>query len=250
MFLYSSTNALKSLDTLYPEFPSAERALIENTFKTYFNEEIKFHFICFNYARTLDKCLAIESSLPNGIGRHRYGNAICRHTIGNIIHIHGTVDKNMVLGVNDESQIANPELFSDDFFKHFLIKVESNRSYQKNTDKSAHDLLDSSQIIYIYGMALGATDNLWWTRVANWLARSDHHHVIIHCYDAPEPSAFSFQYQLFERDFRANFASHGNFNEKQQHVIMNRIHITKRNLFESIKNIANNPRLYNSDEAS
>ena len=86
---------------------------------------------------------------------------------GNLIYAHGHVDSDMVLGVNDVSQIAAPSLFEgyDDFFINEVIKQKTNELNGRNTDKKAFELLQKSDLIYIYGMSIGATDKLWWDRI-------------------------------------------------------------------------------------
>ena len=189
----------------------------------------------FNYTRTLDKFLNCEKVFPKRkVGSHNHHGNTYSHFIGEILHVHGTVDKNMVLGVNDESQIANLDLFEDDFYKRFIIKRKQNKEYRESMDEIASDVISQSHLIYIYGMSLGETDNVWWERIVNWLKQSSYNHVIIHCFDSPDSnSVYNMRYQIYERDFRRNFLTHGE-GEKQ---LENRIHVTKQNIFEGIVNI-------------
>ena len=49
------------------------------------------------------------------LGSHRSGSTIYNHRIGEVQHVHGTLESQMVFGVNDESQIAKPDIFECDF---------------------------------------------------------------------------------------------------------------------------------------
>ena len=85
----------------------------------------------------------------------------------------------MVLGVNDESQIANESLRrSDGNFS--LIKRDINNLMQGNTKiKDLQGIIDKSNIICIFGMSLGATDKMWWQAVAAWLEHDQARKLLI-----------------------------------------------------------------------
>lgn len=79
-----------------------------------------------------------------------------------ILHIHGTTTSNMVLGVNDKNQIANKELAENSLFRERLTKTEiNNMSYGNTKIERACAVIDSSSVICIFGMSIGATDKMW-----------------------------------------------------------------------------------------
>jgi hypothetical protein len=163
-----------------------------------------------------------------------------------VFHVHGTVDKEMVFGVNDDTQIAYNEIFeceNGDIYKNLLIKKSANLSYQENTDAIAAKILNDSQIIYIYGMSIGATDKLWWERICRWMDSNSDHHLIVQNYAMPKKGVFPVQYQIAERECRRQITQYGNYDEEQRRKVENQIHITDNNIFEDIKGIANE---YNS----
>ena len=72
--------------------------------------------------------------------------------------MHGTIDSQMVFGVNDESQIAKPDIFECDYgdiYEDSLIKKKANESHRENTDSKVCNILKGSHLIYIYGMSIG-----------------------------------------------------------------------------------------------
>lgn len=155
-------------------------------------------FICYNYTRTLDQCLAVLKEKNSIIGTHKHGSQTLNHTIGQICHVHGTVEKDMVFGVNDESQILNVKLFDcddGDLYKSLLIKRQANASYLENTDGKANQMLTNSKIIYVYGMSVGDTDNLWWDRICTWLAEDNTRHLILQKYEMPPKGVFPRRYR-------------------------------------------------------
>ena len=152
--------------------------------KKYFSmkrESIEYSFINFNYTDTLEKILKItEDVVTPDIGVHEAElGGIYSHSIGKHIHIHGTTSEEMVLGVNDESQIANKQLCKSSYFKELLIKPESNRRYGQNKIETAKAIIDESMIICIFGMSIGKTDKMWWEYICKWLSGNRDRRLII-----------------------------------------------------------------------
>ena len=233
--------AFSRLNNFISVFPSQENAALNTVYKNRASEGIVFNFICYNYTQTLDKCISVLKQKSATIGSHNHGTLKLNHTIGQICHVHGTVDKEMVFGVNDETQVLNPGMFNcenGDLYKNLLIKKKANASYMENTDEKAAHLLEGSSIIYIYGMSIGDTDNLWWNRISVWLAANTAHHLILQKYEMPKKGTFPIQYQLYEREQRRQFLNHSQLDEEKRRGIENRIHITGENIFKDIHNIA------------
>ena len=120
--------AFSLMNSIGHPFPTEERETINAAISNR-NEATYFNFMVFNYTDTLDQCVSVIKGNQDVLGRHKYSTLTYNHAIGNIIHVHGTVDAQMVFGVNDESQISKPEIFScenGDLYKQSLIKQETN----------------------------------------------------------------------------------------------------------------------------
>nr|WP_326214440.1 AbiH family protein [uncultured Oscillibacter sp.] len=233
--------AFSHLNNLIQSFPTQEKNVLNTIYQKYISEGISFRFICYNYTRTLDECIALVKKKSSYVGMHKNGSITLNHTLGRICHVHGTVETEMVFGVNDESQIDNLDLFdceNGDIYKNMLIKRNANASYQEYTDEEAAKLISESQIIYVYGMSIGETDNLWWDRICAWLDSSNMHHLILQKHKPPRKGVISTEYQVFEREQRKEFTRHSTLNQAKKSSIENRIHITGENIFADISNIA------------
>lgn len=233
--------AFQNFRNLVQPFSSAERNIINSVYQNCRGENIIFDFIDYNYTYTLDRCLQIVKNTPGLLGEHSYYAANYKHTVGKVCHVHGTVDGQMVFGVNDNSQIAKPEVFEEndgDLSKALLIKKLANESYGENSDATAAKVLEASNIIYVYGMALGITDTLWWERICEWLTKSETRHLILHQYEMPSADVVPYKQYQFERQTRRNFCKLGNLPHEKWTSVENRIHITSNNIFEPIKDIA------------
>ena len=241
-FAENILSSFKNITTPENPFPAQERNIIRDLFNTYRNKNFHFNFICFNYTSTLDKCLNIVKSSAKILGNHRNGNILHSHLISDLCYVHGTLEKNMVFGVNDETQIAKPDIFkfkNGKICKQFLIKKQANDSYQENTDNIAHAILQKSNIIYIYGMSLGQTDKLWWDRICDWIKDDSKRHLIIHNHTMPQKGAFPLDYTIAENEKKEDVLSFCDFNDEVKTTLLDQIHITNHNIFEKIKGIAN-----------
>ena len=93
---------------------------IEETLKMHKNEEFTYSYIDFNYTNILDKIIELYGDEKRIIGSHQGIHATRNNSIGSVLHIHGTVDEEMILGVNDESQIINDFLKEKKILKIYL----------------------------------------------------------------------------------------------------------------------------------
>ena len=233
-------SAFKNIVNPENPFPTQERTTIREIFNRYKGEDYNFDFICFNYTSTLDKCLEIVKNSAGVLGQHRNGNTVHNHTIRQFCHVHGTLEKEIVFAVNDETQIAKPDIFDfedGEICKHLLIKQQANESYQENTDTKANQILQNSTIIYIYGMSLGETDMLWWNRICKWLRQSDSRHLIIQNFGMSHKGVYQLHYQLAEKKKKKEILAFSDFDNDTKTSLMKRIHITGDNIFSEINNI-------------
>lgn len=234
-------NALASLNNVVQPFPTQEASTVNTVFGKHKSEGTIFNFINFNYTNTLDRLLEVAKKKPDILGSHKYSIQILKHSVGSVCHVHGTVDGEMVFGVNDDSQIANNDVFNcedGDLYKNLLIKQQANATYLEDTDAKAAKILSDSHLIYIYGMSIGETDKLWWNRICKWLSGSSDRHVILRKFDLPEKGVLPTSYQLAERIARRELTRYCDLDENAKRNIEARIHITNYNIFEAIDGIA------------
>lgn len=133
-----------------------------------------FHFISFNYTNTIDICASIlRETLKSDSKR----------SVGQVLHIHGTIYEGMVMGLNDATQISNPDFVKNKAIVSELIKPEQNKIMKSNNERNAKSLISNSTIVCIYGMSIGETDKLWWMHIAKWLSGSIQRRLIILIHD-------------------------------------------------------------------
>lgn len=203
--------------------------------------QFQYSFIDFNYTGTLDACFKLLQSNSGFLGKRTLGGNSYQNTIGQLLHVHGTTTSNMVLGVNDESQIEGIDLFQGCGPEYIsqLIKVRTNEMNEENSDSKAASLIQSADLIYIYGMSLGETDKLWWDRILVRMIQDPKVHVIIHCHSAPPRALIARPYKTWEAEKKASFISnlHAEIDKTTNEALQSRIHLDTNNIFASMKEL-------------
>ena len=158
----------RSMLNFYDEMPTNDANSLKSTMEKYKNEEYIYSYITFNYTDVLDRI--IDSYGNTRVISNHQGNTIAKaNRIGKVIHIHGTTNEEMILGVNDEGQIDNEFLKLDDMFLDTFIKRRMNYHIGQRKTESAIDMLSKSHIVCVFGMSIGNTDKMWWEEIIKWL---------------------------------------------------------------------------------
>lgn len=244
-------NYNKIIDAFAGKFAKAIRNYIGNGFTEVQTAELQnsirpvsggesYNFINFNYTETVDNFV---NKLTGGIlGQRRLTHGFADNSFGVLYHVHGTTKADMVFGVNDETQIKCKELFDghDEEIVNQLIKIKANEMNEQNMDSKVHAVLKNSNLIYIYGMSIGATDALWWKRIAEIMKSNPNLHVIINYFGEDTTRLISGRERRFENSQRKQFTKYCELSEEDKNKIEKRIHIDRRNIFSELKDLVDN----------
>lgn len=97
------------------------------------------------------------------------------------IHLHGTVDEGIVLGVNDESQVRNKQLIKENSIQHRFIKPSTiNNVYRTGNEELAINAIEAAHLICIYGSSFGKTDKRIWNHIVNRVAKNSVYVILFH----------------------------------------------------------------------
>lgn len=231
---------INSLSKIAHGFSSTQKSQIETCVskeKTY-----DYSFIVFNYTTIIDDLLTGEKK----IGEHAYvypnGKKVSLdESIREMIHVHGTITDAMVLGVNDITQFASPEIFDEqpNEYKSSFIKREFNAMVEEGTHEKTLDILSRSALIYIYGMSLGETDKIWWQEIYNLMKRNRALRIIIQSVNAPSARLTPRPLATFTRMLRQRLIGYSLENgQEADEQILSRIHITGFDIFEDLQGVA------------
>lgn len=222
-----ATKMRKSLLQFHKELTVEQQQFIESMFYT-LHDSVEYSFICFNYTDALDQCVGITKKLfPKDFGNHKADNAtIYQHLLGDVVHINGTIQEELILGVNDTKQIANQKFQENPLYRQLLVKEEANKRFGNNKIQAVRNYIDSSVAICIFGMSLGATDKMWWNYICKWLQGSDKRRLIIFSKPAQDMPRIT-KHRLFisENVVLENLRVNSGINEAEWNKIMRRIFI-------------------------
>ena len=159
-------NRIVHIDQFLPESDALEyRRATESVADT-----IHYCFISFNYTHSLDEIIQYTRKNVKQFATHRGGGSIYTDDIVDPIHIHGRTSGEMILGVNDVTQMSKDENVSDEL-RLAMVKPEINDSLGNRNNAKVQKFIDESKYIVVYGMSLGLTDLKWWKSIFEWLKK-------------------------------------------------------------------------------
>ena len=136
-------------------------------------DSININIINFNYTTTIDDFIKVI----RGPYLTRIRSVV---KVGNVHHIHGTLDKTMLFGVNDPSQIANTAFQNSSIISSELAKPNFNQRLGYGVDEICAELINNADLICVYGMSIGDTDKCWWENICESLKNVNHHAILFH----------------------------------------------------------------------
>lgn len=213
---------LKAFTEYYRVLDPADIRTINSIFKQY-KDNRTINFVSFNYTKTIDRLKSIVAKSWNSQVR----------SIGRTIHVHGTLEENMIMGVNDASQIKNAELAAIKSICNEIIKPSQNADVGTEYQIITKELIENSHVICIYGMSIGATDKLWWNLIAEWLCADSNRLLIIFANSTDYNKKYTFKKTKPRNMIKNRFFSMLTNGTKLRPIIENRIFVAmNRNIFE------------------
>ncbi len=212
----------RGIETYY-NTREADKLSIQNIYSKQSSEKT-YNFVTFNYTRTIDACAKI---LDNLLKDQKCGR------VGEVAHIHGYIDENMIMGLNDASQIKNSELAKEKDVIMEVIKPQQNTDLRTMYDSKAEKIISNSEIICIYGMSLGETDKKWWEKISVWLSQNDNRRLIILVNKKEYNKRFAYNQSRIINLITTRFIDFSNLSENTKQSIQKRIYVgINHNIFE------------------
>ncbi len=192
------------------------------------SEENEISFVSFNYTR-------IINNMCNKIRKKRlsldWENT--KNNIRTVLSVHGNTKTGFILGLNDSTQIHNDALRNHPKLLKHLIKREQIKVMNRgNVSTNIDNILYNSDVIYVYGMSIGETDNMYWDSICQWLNKTDKHILIVNKFE-PNFSAINMGgIAVNEEDVLKLLEKHG----ASSKALENQIHyITNSTVFTFVK---------------
>lgn len=185
------------------------------------NHEWEINIMTFNYTSTFEKLLG--SNYENSIiGEHHSKKAAIN--LRNIYHIHGLLNKGLILGVNDISQILNEDFHKNKKIIQTLIKSNYNKGRRTVVDQTCINKISIANLICIFGCSLGDTDNCWWELIGKRLLKDDCK-LIIFTKGEEINARHSYNITWVEDDIKDLFLSKTNLSQEEAENISSKIYV-------------------------
>ena len=156
------------------KYMGATDRLRYNAFQKAVGASCDISVMTLNYTNTLEKLLALGDSTNRAID----GNNFFRQ----VIHLHGRLGESIIIGVDNEEQIANEELRNNEDVKDFLIKVQSNYTMKQTRHRTCENLISNANLVILYGVSLGDTDARWWKLLGEQFKKRNTISIVQHLY--------------------------------------------------------------------
>lgn len=161
-------------------FYKGHRPNIQNLIKSIIDEDnTEYNFITFNYTKTLESLMSLVFKRTSVV-------------MNCPIHIHGTLDEGVILGIDNIEQLKNMKYQLSISGKRTFIKPFSNECYDSNRVDLAQKLILNSSIICIYGFSMGESDKVWVDMIKNWLLEDTNHHLFVNQYDTKKYNRYDY----------------------------------------------------------
>lgn len=215
-------------------------------------QSISYRFITFNYTDVLDQIITIAKNHLNPFSKHHWKGNIKNDSLYLPLHINGSLDDGLIIGLDNATQIENPDLQNNSSLTDYMIKEKLNEELGEFNIKKAKDIITNSQIICIFGLSIGDTDNYWWKYLMEWLLKSGNNRLVLFVRDdslvATNAATAKIRYRNQKRQ---SFITHNSsLSKEQKEIIKDRIIIVKNSnifSFSEIELVSNKSDLYKND---
>lgn len=156
-------------------FPEGTRRRILSTTGDIEASYVDVRVILFNYTTTFERLLDWKGDTKKYLYTPPGRSTNIPKELSAIEHIHGFCDDRgrLAVGVDNPSQIDNPDLAQSPKVCRRYVKDEFNACYELDHAAMCASWISRADIICIYGMSLGESDRRWWGHVANRLINRD-----------------------------------------------------------------------------
>ena len=188
--------------------------------------KVDYSFISFNYTDILDRLVKGAYDL----GYLSSSDSSLVISISEVIHIHGMLRRDMVMGIDNERQLSSHSYKITRRARRSLIKPVFLQSYDQSRLDNAINIIEKSNIICIFGLSLGDSDLTWRKLLAQWLKSNRDHHLVYYNHSnmikTYHSSAITKKMDD-EEDGKEDFFSllYNETIEEEKESILNRIHI-------------------------
>lgn len=175
----------KILAKSFAEIGDCERGTDKEIVKVLLNQNasssFRFKAISFNYTKTVALLWKENEDAIRKLKINEYPNSSYSCGLEEPFYVHGTLENaEMIVGVNDRSQIDNEVLRNYDGSNDMLTKSNLQKLAGQQNRENYQNIINKSSIICVYGLSLGKTDKYYWEVIKHRLINSNAILIIYH----------------------------------------------------------------------
>jgi len=147
--------------------------------------------ISFNYTSSFE-CLCQDALL---VGERNHPEGYSGHPViyQGVKHVHGSLGEGgILLGVDHGDQIVNDQCRQCDDVADLLLKPQANEGRGTLVDEECLSLIAGADVICLFGLSLGPTDQMWWTAIKKRFLGNPEVILLYFHYDPAADSALKF----------------------------------------------------------
>lgn len=184
-----------------------------------FGDNRMINIVSFNYTDVFSK--AIDATNPKLVLPSNRNN----YYLQPILNIHGKLNTPYILmGVNDESQILNPEFAQDEDVWDYLLKPQSNYEIGTLIDSRVEQMILESHLIVTMGLSFGETDLNWWQTIGTRLKNGGKIKIIVFSYVKDLPVDLR-KHQPIRRAKKKEFLIRCGFEENEHYKYIDNVNV-------------------------
>lgn len=190
----------KFLDSLlHPESGLEPKQIseYESFLASHGKEPVFINCVTFNYTDTIEKVLGNTNASLGFTGNHS------EVFMKQFLHLHGSLDSMIIVGVNDVGQIANEGFRNVDELIEEFVKPDINAGCENMKNEVFTRMITDAHVIVLFGVSVGITDSKWWHEIGLRLDNPlDPLLLIYYPYDPKKDTdAFPFRKLRWSKDY-------------------------------------------------
>lgn len=188
-----------------------------------------YNFITFNYTTVFDELIKKSTS---------YYSKRTVYTYKVPIHIHGTLNRDVVLGIDNVEQMETVEFNLSKKGKRAFVKPFFNDCFDKGRVAAAKKAIEESDLICAFGLSFGDSDKMWIDEIKKWLISDPNHHLIYYVYDEEKYNSCNFD-EIFdiEDERKETFLNKIEIEEDDYDTVFLQVHIPVEKRIFNFKDI-------------
>lgn len=97
-----------------------------------------------------------------------------------LLHLHGSLDEGIVMGVSDTRQISKKEFQDNRDIVEEFVKPSYNDACLNNNNSLLERWINESSLFVLFGTSLGETDRKWWRLIGSQLQKQSQNKLLIY----------------------------------------------------------------------